>query len=139
MSTLEAKTIERPQSGAENQFEVIVIFTRAQTTMEAMKTAGKLAAGLRARIRVIVPQVIGKSGRSSKAKQFRLRTIVAGTRIETRLDLRPCADQWEMLKQTLSPGSIVILGGSWGWWPTVENRLARRLQASGHHVLRPSN
>jgi hypothetical protein len=122
------------------EFEVVVIFTRIQTTLCAMKTAGRLAAGLGARIRIIVPQILNRTARKyppdrTGAAERRFRTIVGGRKIETQLEVHPCSNRWQMLQQALAPGSIVVLGSACRRWPTFESRLARKLRAAGHDVL----
>jgi hypothetical protein len=129
-----------PESEFCGDFEVVVIFTRIRTTLCAMKTAGRLAAGLEARIRVIVPQVLGRMARECRPDQHsaaerRFRTIVGGRKIETQLEVHPCSNRWQMLQEALAPGSIVVLGSACRRWPTCESRLARKLRAAGHDVL----
>ena len=122
------------------EFEIVVIFTRIRTTLCAIKTAGRLAAGLGARIRIIVPQVHDRihlqcrSDRNGAAARH-FRTIVGARKIETQLEVRPCSNRWQMLRQALAPGSIVVLGSACRRWPTFESRLARKLRAAEHDVL----
>ena len=129
-----------PESEFCGDFEVVVIFTGIRTTLCAMKTAGRLAAGLGARIRVIVPQVLQKMAWQSWADrnvavERHFRTIVGGRKIETQLEVHPCSNRWQMLQQTIAPGSIVVLGSACRRWPTFESRLARKLREAGHDVL----
>ena len=116
------------------EFEIVVIFTRIPTTLCAMKTAGRLAAGLGARIRIIVPQCQSWPDPNGAAERH-FRTIVGDRKIETQLEVRPCTDRWQMLQQALAPGSIVVLGSACRRWPTGESRLARKLREAGHDVL----
>jgi hypothetical protein len=129
-----------PESEFSGDFEVVVIFTGIRTTLCAMKTAGRLAAGLGARIRIIVPQVPNRmtyqcrsDGNGALERQFR--TIVGGRKIETQLEVCPCSNRWQMLQEALAPGSIVVLGSACRRWPTFESRLARKLREAGHDVL----
>ena len=123
-----------PESEFCGDFEVVVIFTGTQTTLSAMKTAGRLAAGLGARIRIIVPQCQSWPDRNSAAERH-FRTIVGGRKIETQLEVHPCSNRWQMLQEALAPGSIVVLGSACRRWPTLESRLARKLREAGHDVL----
>jgi hypothetical protein len=45
-----------------------------------------------------------------------------------------CRNRWQMLECVLRAGSAVVLGGSDRHW-SAERRLARKLQAAGHHVV----
>jgi hypothetical protein len=40
-----------------------------------------------------------------------------------------------MLLATLSPNSLVVIGGRKKWWPTTEKLMARRLRHAGHKVI----
>jgi hypothetical protein len=123
-----------PESEFCGEFEVVVIFTRIRATLCAMKTAGRLAAGLGARIRIIVPQCESWPHRSGAAERH-FRTIVGDRKIETQLEVHPCSNRWQMLREALAPGSIVVLGSACRRWPTLESRLARKLREAGHDVL----
>src|SRR5215831_1682639 len=116
------------------EFEIVVIFTRITTTLCAMKAAGRLAAGLGARIRIIVPQCQSWPDQRCAAERH-FRTIVGGRKIDTQLEVRPCTDRWQMLQQALAPGSTIVLGSTCRKWPTWESRLARKLREAGHDVL----
>ena len=116
------------------EFEIVVIFTRITTTLCAMKAAGRLAAGLGARIRIIVPQCQSWPDQRCAAERH-FRTIVGGRKIDTQLEVRPCTDRWQMLQQALAPSSIIVLGTACHRWPTFESRLARKLREAGHDVL----
>jgi hypothetical protein len=125
----------------EANLEITVVFTKPRATLRAMRRAGRLAAGLGAELRIIVPRIVPGTGQWQfhAGNGFRLphlRTIVGVEKIGTRIDVRHCRDRWQMLQQELSPQSIVVMGGSsrW-WWPTRESRLAQKLRAAGHTVL----
>jgi hypothetical protein len=112
--------------------EVVVLFTHAKCTLIALRTAASLAAGLGAHIRVIAGR---RHGTESLLPQRRFRTIVDGGSVETRLDIRLCADRWQMLREALTPHSIVVMGGCHPHPTDVDSRLVRQLQAAGHHVV----
>jgi hypothetical protein len=142
MKTLETKSSGNPilieeghrvTSFLHQEFEVVVIFTQARSTLKAMKMAGHLAAGLGARIRVIVP----RPGRRTDlpAQQRHFQTVAGDRKIETSLEMCSCANPSQGLPQALPAGSIVVIGGTQDRRFTFESRLARKLQAQGHHVL----
>jgi hypothetical protein len=46
-----------------------------------------------------------------------------------------CRDPETTLLQVLPPASIVIAGFRGSWWPSPENKLARKLRKGGHDVV----
>ncbi len=132
-----APASETPHSS----LEVVVLHTTTQGTLQALRTAAGLAKGLGARIRLLVPQVVGypltltSPQVAAEFTERRFRTIAAGAAIETRVDLRLCRDKWETLVSALGARSVVVLGGRRRWWPTRESWLAARLRRLGHQVI----
>src|SRR5262245_20890812 len=106
----------QPALRAPANFEVVVVFTRTGPTLRALKAAGRLAKGLGARIRVIVPRIIpcptylSEHFVESVFEQFPMRTIVGDSRVETKVDVRLCHDRLAMLQRVLPPQSLVVLG-----------------------------
>jgi hypothetical protein len=41
-----------------------------------------------------------------------------------------CRDRWHMLASVLRPHSLVVIGVPRRWWPTREERVARKLRRS---------
>src|SRR5262245_41921429 len=129
----------RPICG--NEFEVIVVFTHARSTLAALKTAGRLAIGLGARIRLLAPHIVPypvplpKALVGTTCSERRFRTVVRAGRVDTRVEVRLCRNRWQMLRNVLPPQSVVVLGGRVSWWATAETRLSRKLRAAGHHVV----
>jgi hypothetical protein len=126
------------------RLEVNVIFTDAQATGAALKTAGELARDLGACIRVraaiAVPYALPleKPPVSPEFIEKVLCSLIA------RLDLAAfepsvfiylCRNRVEALLQALKPNSVVVVCGRKHWWPTAERRLANALRAKGHRVL----
>jgi len=120
---------------------VNVVFTGIKQTLAALRTAAVLAADLRGRIVVLVPQVVPypaplDSGSVPRAfLVHRLVTAVSESRIETHIRVCVCRDRRTALSAALPPCSIVVLGGGKRWWPTQEQRLAAELRRQGHHVV----
>ena len=118
-----------------------MVFTDARSTLRALKTAGSLARGLGAHIRLLVPHIVPfpipleERLVGTAFLERRFCTLFGGVKVDTRVDVRLCRTRWQMLQRVLEPGSVVVLGGRCRWWPTAENRLARKLRAAGHHVV----
>lgn len=123
--------------------EVRVIFTDPRGTIAALKTAGTLAAGLGASIKLIAAQAVPYAyplDRPPVNIGFTERLLsetchqVQGA-LETTVRLYFCRNRVETLLRVLAPNSLVVIGGRKGWWPTAERRLARTLRSKGHQVV----
>jgi hypothetical protein len=125
-----------------DRLEVVVLHTTTNATLRGLRIAAELAAGLAARIRLLVLEEVPypldvESPRVPLAfTQKRFRTVASGARIDTVIDIRLGRERRAMIESALKPGSIVVLDCR-GWW-TAERRLAKRLERLGHHVV-PAN
>jgi hypothetical protein len=105
-----------------------------------LKKAGNLAKGLGARIRLLAPHIVPypvpleERLVGTACLEQRFRTIVGSNTVDTRIDIRVCRNRWQMVQHALPDRSVVVLGGSNGWW-TAGRRLSRKLEAAGHHVV----
>ena len=126
------------------RLEVNVIFTDAQATVVALKTAGSLARDLGACIRVraaiVVPYALplDKPPVSVRFTERLLSDLVSRLELdafEPIVHLYLCRNQADTLLQVLSPNSLVVIGGRKHWWPTAERRMARALRSKGHRVV----
>jgi hypothetical protein len=100
-----------------------------------------LADGLRARIRLLVTEVVpyplslDAPDIAPEFTQRHFKTIAADARIDTRIDIRLGRDEAQMLESALKPGSVIVMGVRSGWWPTPERRMAKRLKRRGHQII----
>jgi hypothetical protein len=121
--------------------EVVVVHTSIEGTLDALQTAAVLALGLRARVRVLVPEVLSYAVPLSQppvAANFlerRFQSMADGMPVETCVDIRLCRDRMEVLAASLEPHSLVVVSSRVTWWPTTENRLVRHLRRLGHQVV----
>jgi hypothetical protein len=124
-----------------SRLEVVVLHTDLKGTLRAVRAAAFLAQGLGARIRLLAPQVVPyilpltSPPVPTGFTEQRLTSVASESPVETRIDIRVCRDVWDMLKFTLPPRSLIVLGARRHWWPTQESRLARRLRRLGHQIL----
>jgi hypothetical protein len=129
---------EAPASGP---LEVFVLDTSRDGTFRAVRAAAFLAQGLGARIRLLAPQVVPYvlpltwPPVSTGFTERRLGRAASESPVETRIDIRVCRDVWNMLKSTLPPRSLIVLGARRHWWPTRESWLAQRLSRLGPQIL----
>jgi tRNA 2-selenouridine synthase SelU len=68
-------------------------------------------------------------------QEAHLRKIAEAYGGDIRVDVLICRNAEDAFLQYLLPHSLIVVGTRKRWWPTREERLARRLQNSGHAVL----
>jgi len=129
---------------ADQKLNISVVFTSVESTLAALKEAGNLANSLGARIMLIVPQVVPYPLPLEtppvlvEFSENRFRVMASESAVETSVQIYLCRDRLGTLLSVLTPGSVVVLGGRkrrWAWWPTKDERLARRLRLTGYEVL----
>jgi len=130
--------------GAGRDLHIAVVFTSVEATLAALEEAGNLAHSLSARIRLIVPQVVPyplpleSPPVLLQFNENRFRVIASRSAVETSVQIYLCRDRLETLISVLRAGAIVVLAGRKRtslWWPTRDERLARRLRLAGYEVL----
>lgn len=130
-----------PEQPSDSRLEVSVVFTSVECTIPALKKAAALADRLRARITLLVPQVVPYPIPLASPpilldfSERRFRIIVAQSPVETRVHVYLCRDRLNALEIMLRPRSLVVVGGRKRWWPTAEKKLARQLRRAGHEVV----
>jgi hypothetical protein len=147
---LAVEKIFRPATGhpaqptrveADQQLNIAVVFTSVESTLAALKEAGRLANSLGARITLVVPQVVPfplpleTPPVLVEFNENRFRVMASESPVETSVQIILCRDRFETLAAVLKPGSIVVVGGRKRWWPTKEETLARQLRRAGYEVL----
>ena len=136
-----ARHQKTPAEGAATKLSIAVVFTSVESTLEALKEAGKLACSLNARITLMVPQVVpfplplASPPVLLDFNERRFRVIADQSPVETMVQIYLCRDRDETLQNVLPPRSVVVVAGPKRWWPTSEKRLARRLRQGGHEVF----
>ncbi len=126
---------------ADQKLNIAVVFTSVESTLLALREAGSLANSLSARITLLVPQVVPYPLPLEtppilvEFNEHRFRVIASESLVETGVQIYLCRDRLEMLLSTLSPNSLVVVGGRKKWWPTTEKLMARRLRQAGHKVI----
>jgi hypothetical protein len=124
----------------ESGLNIVVIFTTVDATIAALNRAATLAESLGARITLVSPQVVPYPLPLTSPpvlldfQERRFREIAAESPVDIRVQLYLCRDVLETLKKVLQPKSIIVVGGRRRWWPTREQKLARKLRRS-HEVV----
>ena len=145
MLTNRHRVIAHENARSDAPLEVVVLHTTTSATLQALRTAARLAEGLAARIRLLVletvpyPLPVNTPQVPVEFTERRFRTVASETSIDTRVDIRLGRDQAEMLESALEPHSLVVVAAKGGWWPTAQKRqakrLAKRLERLGHQVV----
>ena len=126
---------------ADQHLNIAVVFTSVESTLAALREAGKLANSLGARITLVVPQVVPLPLPLEtppvlvEFNENRFRVLASESPVETSVQIFLCRDRFETLATALKPSSIVVVGGRKRWWPTKGEILARQLRDAGYEVL----
>ncbi len=139
-----AEGLEGSESGLDPRLRVTVVFTTAEGTIAALRTAGGLAKNLGARIALVVTEVVpfhfplDHPPVSIEFLERRPINLVYESGIqaeEVSIEICLCRDQKQCLRQMLSPRSLVVIGGRRRWWCRRERKLEQLLRLLGHHVI----
>jgi hypothetical protein len=121
--------------------QVTVVFTSPTATAAALRKAGALAERLRARIVLLMPQIVPWPLPLESPPvlldftQRQLREIAESSPVQTTVCIYLCRDATETLRTVLAPRSLVVIGAATRWWLARERRLARQLRRAGHEVI----
>ena len=130
-----------PAIETDTKLNIAVVFTSVETTLAALKEAGKLANDLGARIRLLVPQVVPyplsleSPPVSVDWNEKRFHVIASESLVETAVQIYLCRDRTQALESMLGSSSIVVVGSRKRRWPTSEKRLASKLRKAGRQVI----
>ena len=126
---------------SEPRLNISVVFTSVESTLGALREAGRLASSLGAHVTLLVPQIVpyplALDGPpvAEGFNERRLRLVAGQSRVDTTVQVCLCRDRVEALRAVLPPHSLVVVGGGQRWWPTSEQRLADKLRRAGHEVI----
>lgn len=120
---------------------VLVLYTRPQSTLVALRYAAKLPHAEHLPVRLLIPQVVAyplplhQPPVDPDILAERYRTLAEQAGVDATVDIWYCRDPWDAVHQALATPHLVVIGGRRRWWPTQEERLAKRLRAQGHQVI----
>jgi len=142
MAVSEVHGVTRRPEGelGDGKLEIVVLYTTAKATQFALRSAGKLADGLSARIRLLVPSIVPyplaltHPPISEKALAQSLRDIAQRAEVPCTIDLRFCRDRCDAIEQAIATRSLVVIGTRPHWWQRSERKLAERLLSDGHQI-----
>jgi hypothetical protein len=134
-----------PHTAAENEqrdlnFEVIVLYTTAAAAECALRSAARLADGLSAQVRMLVPCVVpyplplDQPDVRPKVLSRSLCDLVLAAEVDCEIDIRLCREPWQAIKQALPARSLVVIGAKPRWWQIRGWLQDRQLRQHGHHI-----
>jgi hypothetical protein len=135
---------ETPTTEAACAFVVYVIFTGAEGTLAALRTAGALAKDLHALVSLLAFQhvplqfLLSQPPISIAFSRQRLVEMVnqaVQPPLAAAARLCLCRNKRLALRQALPPKSLVVIGGKKRAWPTREKELEKQLIRLGHQVI----
>jgi len=139
--SLSAPGAEPSPNSHDSELSVFVVFTSVNWTLKALERARELAQPLGADISVIALQVVPfplpidrpPVSMDFVAKRFEERAGEFSER--TKVSAFLCRDPLEALKSILNPYCPVVMGVRKKWWPTRDERLARKLRRAGYEII----
>lgn len=120
---------------------VYVIFTSINRTLKALEKASQLAKSFQTGIEILAVQVVPyllPLDEPPVPFEFvvrRLEAMAAQFPEQTRITAYLCRDPMEALKSVLKHNCPVVMGIPKRWWPTRDERLARKLRHAGYDVI----
>jgi hypothetical protein len=120
---------------------VSVVFTSTNRTLIALEKASQLAKPLKSWIEILIVQTVPFVLPLDDAPvpfEFlarRLEEMAARFPVQIKISGYLCRDQLEALKRVLNRNHPVLMGVRKRWWPTRDERVARRLQREGYNVI----
>jgi hypothetical protein len=140
-SPIETNHREEPQQNDSGpSVSVIVVFTSTKRTLLALEKANELAKGLHAKIMVVAAQVVPFPAPLDEPPvpfEFVLSQFASSVANLDGIRIVPylCRDQFEAYKRILHRNSPIVISVKKRWWPTREERLARKLQRAGFNLV----
>jgi hypothetical protein len=124
----------------ESHISVVVIFTSTELTIKALEKAEELAKSLEAKIAVVAAQIVpfpAPLDQPPVSFEFVIGQFEMAVRNSRNIYFSTyvCRDQYEAYKRILDRNTPVVIGIKKRWWPTREERLARKLQRAGCQII----
>jgi hypothetical protein len=132
-----------PSMRSEPELAVFVLFTSIDRTLKALEKAREIAGPLGADIEVVAVQAVPfplqldtplvPMKHIVRHLQEKIADLPYGSK--TRVSLYLCRDPIIALKRILNPVFPVVICMRERWWPTRDQRLARKLRRKGYDVV----
>jgi hypothetical protein len=134
---------ENVASNFDPHLKLTVVHTTTEGTLSALKLANGLTKDLSAQIRLVAPEVVPFrlplehpliSTEFLRKRETRLVEESGLDECTVSIEICLCREPKKALKEYLTPGSLIIIGGKARWW-RAEQRCAKWLRRIGHQVL----
>lgn len=121
-----------------------MIFTTPKGTEAALKKGASLARGLGANLQLLVPEVVPHrlpidrppvALEHTREVSLALTSEFAAGGHDVVIEVCLCRDAQDCLVRSVSPRSLILVGGRDSWWSTPERKMTRSLRALGHEVI----
>jgi hypothetical protein len=123
------------------ELPVFVVFTSINQTLHALEKACQLAEPLGRGIEVLAVQTVPFAlslDDPSVPFEFLVRQLeemATQFPVHIKISAYLCRDLFETLKRVLNRDCLVVIGIKKRWWPTPDERAARKLQRAGYSVI----
>ena len=144
IETWHGETSRIDASCPDGEIRITVVFTTRKGTQAALRTAGSLAKGLGARLRLVsafevpLPFPLDKPPVLLEVLEQRHVNMVKESGVEAEeveIDLFLCPDQKACLQDALKENSLVVVGGRPRRWWNPARRIERWLRRMGKQVV----
>ena len=133
---------ERPQLVIpDSGLSVFVVLTSIDRTLKALEKASELARPVGAHVAVIAVQVVPfplPLDRPPIPMEFIVRRFEEKARVLQEVisvSAYLCRDPMMVFESILNADCVVVMGIRKRWWPTRDEKLARRLRRAGYEVI----
>ena len=130
----------RPSGIGTGVLWVVIPYTTPDLTRAALRHAG-VCSDLDVHVVLVDIQVVpfpcplDQPPVSREFSETRLHQLIKESRLTGHAAVLYTRDRLETLNKLLEPKSLVILATQTRWWPTCQQKLARALTKTGHHVM----
>jgi hypothetical protein len=121
--------------------EVYVLFTGFAETLRAVRVASQLASAIGSGVTVVHFRPIGflmpldhPSGQSP-VETDAFKAGLAAEDCDVRVRVCLCRDPRGAIRSVIDRGSLIVIGGRHGWWPSPSTRWRRMLEQAGYVVV----
>lgn len=139
------RLIEAARRESDPKLRIAVLFTDVPSTLEALRRATKLVAGLDAEIELLAPEEVPfplpleQHPVRQEYTAKRLRAIAGRFCVPLCIHMIYCRDRAEAIRRCLRPESPLVVAWKKRWIFDGTARLVRNLRGEGYQVVTPND